>query len=258
MKTVILVATHKEYSMPKDSLYLPIQAGKEISETKLAFMGDNTGEHISAKNKSYCELTAVYWAWKNIEADAVGLVHYRRYFGTKKAAFVKDKYSQLLTAAEADALLNKYDVLLPKKRNYWIETNYSQYIHAHPKEGLDKTKEILHRLYPEYDAAWDEVMNETKSHRFNMFVMKKDIFDAYCGWLFSILEQLELELDTSEYDAYNRRVFGFIGERLLDVYVRKQGLAYKELPVVFMEKQHWLKKGTAFLKRKFFYKEHKN
>ena len=42
MKATILTATHKEYTMPADSLYLPVHAGKELSNAPLSYQGDNT------------------------------------------------------------------------------------------------------------------------------------------------------------------------------------------------------------------------
>lgn len=83
MNLKILVAVHKHYWMPKDSIYLPIQVGREGKED-LGFQGDNTGDNISAKNETFCELTGLYWAWKNLAADYIGLVHYRRYFAHKR------------------------------------------------------------------------------------------------------------------------------------------------------------------------------
>lgn len=255
MNIKILVATHKNYRMPEDAMYLPIHAGKEISSLSLPFSGDNTGEHISSKNPHYCELTVLYWAWKNLDADYIGLAHYRRHFVAKKPFFFwKDKFRFILTSKEAEALLHQNDILLPKKRNYVIETNYSQFIHAHPEESLKKTKEIVQKRYPDYLPYFETVMNRTSAHRFNMFIMKREIFHQYADWLFSILSELEQGLDTSEYDAYNQRIYGFISERLLDVFIEKNNLTYHELPVLFMENEHWLKKGTAFLKRKFFHK----
>ena len=66
MKNIkILVATHKKYKMPRDtSIYLPIHVGCE-GKKKLGFQGDNSGENISVLNPYYCELTGLYWAWKN-------------------------------------------------------------------------------------------------------------------------------------------------------------------------------------------------
>lgn len=253
MNIKILVASHKNYQMPDDSIYLPVHAGKEVSSLSLPFAGDNTGDHISSKNPQFCELTVLYWAWKNLNADYIGLAHYRRHFAIHKPEpFCKNKFPFILSSKEAETLLGSCDILLPRKRNYIIETNYSQFIHAHPEESLNKTREIIRRLNPEYLPFFDKVMKQTTAHRFNMFVMKQDIFRQYATWLFSILFELEQTLDTSGYSPYNQRIFGFISERLLDVFIEKNELHYKELPVLFMENEHWIKKGTAFLKRKFF------
>lgn len=254
MKITILIATHKEYTMPKDSMYLPIHVGKELSCVELPYCTDNTGEHISKKNPHYCELTALYWAWKNLKSDYdyIGMVHYRRHFVKKKPLpFSKNKFSYIITKKEIDSLLRNFDVLLPKQRNYYIETNYSHYIHAHPVESIEKAREIIHQLFPEYDTSFQTVMNRRKAHMFNIFVMKQEIFDAYCNWLFTILFELEKKLDISSYDNYNQRIFGFVSELLLDVYLLQNNLSYKELPVLFMENEHWVRKLFAFLKRKF-------
>lgn len=252
MKITVLVATHKEYRMPDDPMYLPIQAGRACSDIQLPYTPDNTGTNISEKNPTYCELTVLYYAWKNLDADAIGLVHYRRYFSTHHSfPWNKDRFSSVLKSKEAEALLESYDAVLPKKRNYFIETTYSHYIHAHPAEPLEKIGHLIQNLCPEYSAAFSSVMKSSKGHRFNMLLMKKEWFDSYCEWLFSLLFSLEQELDISSYDDYNKRVYGFLAERLLDVYVTNHNLHYTELPVCFMEKEHWIKKGTAFLKRKW-------
>ena len=254
MNIKILIATHKKYPMPEDSMYLPIHVGKELSSLSLPWTGDNTGEHISIKNPNYCELTALYWAWKNLDADYIGIVHYRRHFTIRKPGlFCKNKFPYVLKSTDVEPLLNTTSVILPKPRNYFIETNYSQFIHAHPAESLDLTKIILKEKYPEYMDAYNRVMNQTKAHRFNMMIMKKDIFHTYCQWLFDILFTLENKLDISDYSDYNKRIFGFISERLLDIYLVANNITYKELPVMFMEQEHWLKKGISFLKRKYIH-----
>ena len=144
-----------------------------------------------------------------------------------------------------------YDVLLPKKRHYWIETNYSQYVHAHHAEDLRVTREIIAEKYADYLPAWDQVMQRRSGHRFNMFLMRKDVFRSYSAWLFDILFELERRLDISDYSSNDRRVFGFVGERLLDVWLTHDRPSFCECGVVNLESQHWGKKIYHFLKRKF-------
>ena len=88
MKCVIMSVTHKKYWMPEDELYMPVQVG---FNEPLGFARDNTGENISEKNKNYCELTALYWGWKNLKADYIGLDHYRRHFSIKRFGNKKER-----------------------------------------------------------------------------------------------------------------------------------------------------------------------
>ncbi len=247
MKTVIVVAAHKEYRMPADPLYLPVQAGRAL-HAPLPYTGDDSGENISGKNPNYCELTCLYWAWKNLDAEAVGLCHYRRYFAGRPFG---ERWSRILTAAQAERLLEKAPAVLPRKRNYYIETGYSQYAHAHHVEDLIITRAILEEKWPEYVPAFDRTLSRTTGHRFNMLLMRRELLDRYCSWLFAVLAELESRLDISAYSDNDKRVFGFVGERLLDVWVEMEKIPYCECPVIHMESQHWMKKGTAFLKRKF-------
>lgn len=250
-KTIrIVVATHKEYPMPEDSIYLPVQVGRAASP-KLPYTGDDTGPNISEKNPNFCELTGLYWAWKNLEGEYIGLCHYRRYFGERNSPFIPAR-QRILRAEKAAACLESVPILLPRKRDYFIETNYSQYVHAHHAEDLEETKRILKEKHAEYLPAYDVCMKKTSGHRFNMFVMRRDLLDEYCAWLFDVLFELERRLDIRDYSPYDQRIFGFVAERLLDVWIEKNRHPYTELPVVNTESQHWLKKGTRFLLRKFW------
>lgn len=252
MKIRVIVAAHKAYPMPEDPMYLPLHVGKEGKDLDLGFQGDNTGDNISCKNPTFCELTGIYWAWKNLDCDYIGLAHYRRHFRGKKT---RDKWDGILTTAQAEALLKDTDVLLPKRRNYYIETVYNQYVHAHPAEPLELALQLAGAHGQAYKDAVAAMKKRTWTHIYNMFLMKKDIFDGYCQWLFPILFQVEHEIDISSYSQYDKRVFGFLSERLLDIYLEANGIPYQEIPVMFMEQQNWLKKGSAFLKRKFFPKK---
>ena len=246
MKTTILIAAHKSYSMPEDPVYLPIQAGAEIN-APLEYAGDNSGENISARNKNFCELTVLYWAWKNLNADFIGLVHYRRHFAGR---FALRKRNRILTRQQLAKILKDVPVIMPRKRNYFIESNFSHYVHAHNEQDLTLTRKIISEKYPEYLSAYDTVMKRSSGYRFNMCIMRRDLLDSYCTWLFDILFELEEKLDISGYSPYDARVFGFISERLLDVWIEKNQPPLKTLPVINLEKQNWGRKIFHFLLRK--------
>ena len=252
MKVTVVVAAHKPYTMPADPLYLPLHVGAEGKEP-FGFAGDNTGEHISAKNPTFCELTGLYWAWKNLDADYIGLAHYRRHFRGKGRG---EPLACVLTEAEAVALLEGRDGLLPKKRQYYIETLYSHYVHTMHAAPLDVTGEIIREKYPAYAAAFEGLKKRTSAHMFNMLILRRDHLDAYCTWLFDILFELEKRVDVTAYDAFHARFFGRVSELLLDVWLSQQALDLVEVPVVGMERTNWIKKGGSFLLAKFFGKKY--
>ena len=243
----IIVCTHKPYWMPGDPLYVPVQVGAALRPPIEGLRGDDTGANISGKNANYCELTGLYWAWKNLDTEYLGLAHYRRHFTLRRGT--SDR-RDALTLDQAQRLLGGVDVILPKPRNYWIETNYSQYAHAHHGIDLDTTRAIIAEKYPAYLTAFDKSMKRTVGHRFNMFIMKRELADRYCEWLFDILFELERRLDISDYNDNDARVFGFVSERLLDVWLETNGVKYREIPYIFLEKENWITKGAAFIKRK--------
>lgn len=248
MEIKVVVAAHKPYRMPEDGVYVPLQVGASGKAPIRApggsadFLRDDAGDCISGRNPNWCELTGLYWAWKNLDADVLGLVHYRRHFRGARG---------IATGAELAALFDSgVEAVLPKKRNYFIETTYSQYVHAHHREDLDATREIVAERDPSGLACFDAAMRSTKGHRFNMFVMRRPLFDEYCAWLFGILFELEKRLDISGYSDYDARVFGFVAERLLDVWLAERRPRTAELPVLHLESQHWPTKIARFLKRR--------
>ncbi|MBF8984607.1 DUF4422 domain-containing protein [Lutibacter sp. B2] len=254
MDIKILVATHKKYQMPVESMYLPLHVGREGKED-LGYQGDHTGDNISIKNSNYCELTGLYWAWKNLKCDYIGLCHYRRYF-TNENLFQKilkrnEKFDLILKKSEIEELVKEYDVILPKKRNYYIETVWTHYKNAHHIKDLEEAKQIIEEKYPQYIDSFDKVMNGTQLHIYNMFIMQKEEFDRYCEWLFDILFELEKRVDISNYDNYQKRIYGFISERLFNVWLSYQKLNEKETLVINMEKVKWSTKIMEFIIRKF-------
>ena len=124
----ILVASHKPYWMPSDPLYQPVQVGAAQHEHLEGFAHDDEGDSISEKNPRYCELTALWWGWRNLSCDWLGLVHYRRHFAGSGERGV-------LTSEEAAALATQGKVVVAKARNYHIETIASHYRHTFDQDG---------------------------------------------------------------------------------------------------------------------------
>ena len=257
-KVKIIVATHKKYKMPDDELYLPVQVGSEGKEN-LGYQVDNNGENISNKNATFCELTGLYWAWKNLEADYIGLCHYRRHFTCKKLIpFNEDaKFKILLNKKQTEEILKDTDIILPKKREYYIENLYDHYKHTMYVETLDETRKIIEEQCPNYLPEFDKLHKRTSAHMFNMFVMKKEYLNDYCEWLFDILFELEKRIDSSKYDSFHARYLGRISELLLDVWINTNGLKYREVKVIDMQNVNWFKKGWAFLMAKFTGKKYR-
>lgn len=248
-KITVLIAAHKKYQMPKDDMYLPLHVGAK-GKDKIGYTTDDTGKNISEKNPYFCELTGIYWAWKNLDTDYIGLAHYRRHFTSKKIN-KKDLFNSVLTYKEASEILKSTDIIVPKLRKYYIENLYSHYDHTMYIEPLDITGKIIEEKYPEYKKEFDKLHKRTSAHMFNMFIMKKNKFNEYCEWLFDILFELEKRIDNSKYDSFHARFYGRVSELLLDVWLNTKGYSYKEVKVISMEKVNWWKKGTSFLKAKF-------
>ena len=173
----------------------------------------------------------------------MGLVHYRRYLSLNH----QKSLDTVLSSEQVADLLKDHDIVLPPKRRYYIETNESHYLHAHEHEPFEVMRQVIHQDYPEYAPAFEKVMKRTWAHMFNMFIAKSAIFDEYTDWLMDVLFEVEKRTDITGYTPYEQRIYGFISELLMDVWVEKNEINYTEVPVMFMGKQHWVKKITSFL-----------
>ena len=253
MDIKILIATHKDYFMPHDTMYLPIKVGNKLGNNNYDFQGDDEGDNISEKNPNFCELTALYWGWKNLKSDYIGLAHYRRHFSLKHMG---TNWESVLTQKQAEYLCQNYNVILPAKRRYWIETIESHYAHTHDGEHLKITRDILLEKYPDYVKTYDKIMKRRSAHMFNMFLMKKSLADQYCTWLFDILFQLEKCINLKEMDPFQARLFGRISEFLLDVWLETNRLDYKDIGYVQIGPYNFWKKVKFFLKAKILGKKY--
>lgn len=281
MEMKLIVCTHKPYPMPSDPIYLPLHVGAALHEpiadtrsirmedgtARAEFMqGDDEGDNISTRNGSYCELTGLYWAWKNLHADVVGLVHYRRHFTVKSRAFIRrfGRMRSVLSGAELAALLKQYDILVPRKRRYFIESLYSHYAHTLDGRHLELAKEVIDEIFPEYSKYVQRVYRRTWGYMFNMMILSQKDLDEYCRWLFAVLKPLEERMVkghlTQGMSDFERRYPGRVSEILFNVWLERkkaQGARIKEVGFLAMEPEQWHKKIPTFLKAKFGGKKYK-
>lgn len=228
---MIYIATHKKFNVPNLNGYCALQVGAEGKE-KYGYLRDNIGNHISGKNANYCELTGLYWIWKNTDDSYKGLVHYRRYFGRNN---LSNKISDICSYEYLLNCLKSVDIVLPYVEYFKQNAKEEILLHCCTEEIFDKLRQIIETKYPDYIETYDRYFNENKASLFNMLFCKREIFDAYCEWLFSILFVLEKQVDLAKLNTYQQRLYGFLSERLLNVWVIKNKLVVKYLPVIHME-----------------------
>ena len=167
MDIKIIVAAHKEYRMPKAGIYLPVQVGSAGKES-IGYQRDDEGDNISKKNDTYCELTGMYFAWKNLDADYIGLVHYRRYFASLNYTISKDPFDKIMNYVDVVLALKNADIVVPNKRKYYIESLYSHYDHTLDGKHLRVAYRIIAKNYPEYIPSANRVYRRTYGYMFNM------------------------------------------------------------------------------------------
>ncbi|HHW7568536.1 TPA: DUF4422 domain-containing protein [Mannheimia haemolytica] len=201
-------------------------------------------DNIAEKNISFCECTLLYFIWKNVRDDIVGLVHYRRYFARKKYfcnmdgfTFKRRNYVPI-KKDEVEEILKDYDIIIPKKYLLGKTSVKENYCDAHHEKDWLLTRDAIFELYPDYLDSFDKVGNGNFLYCYNMFVGKKRIINKYCEWLFDILFKLEKQIKIDNYSDYNKRVFGFIAERLFTVWIihNSHNIKFYEYEVKQIEK----------------------
>ena len=245
MNVKILVCCHKKDIMATKAPYFPIHVGKELHKNiSLGITEDNTGDNISIKNASYCELTGLYWAWKNLKGvDVIGLCHYRRYFDfhhqCKKylpfTQFKTSQFNEIYLDIPQDMLdrISAGKVIVPRYKSYRVPL-YADYCINHISDDFFKLKEVFNTEPQEYKDAFSKIMyNNNKLMHYNMFIMKWDEFDKYCSWLFNILNKVEKVTDISNYTPVQKRIYGYMAERLFNVYLEANKLDVIREPVIW-------------------------
>lgn len=229
---------HKPAHILKSDTLIPIQAGRAISPFKLNMQWDDTDDNISHKNASYAELTGMYWVWKNIKEDYIGFCHYRRYFNYANldpniTLDVLDSVSSKITE-NIESVVEKFDIVVPSpmKFDYSIQ---QQYEINHRKSDWLTMMEIIKSRYPSYANRLDYVIqNQNYMYPYNMFIAKYDVFDTYMKFLFDLLLEFESKIVIPE-DNYQRRVFAFMAERMLTIFLDMCNQTTRKLKVACLK-----------------------
>ena len=208
-KLKIYVACHKPFDVIKNEVYTPIHVGRTVSKFKeemAEMIGDNTGDNISEKNPYYSEMTAQYWAWKNVkDIEYVGFVHYRRNFAVQFTNENVDTYfedgTDVIVAGPVLRDHNRYNFL----KDYVCNEDFAIMMW------------VIKRLYPEYERTLSDYANGIIDYPLNMLICRKDLFNKYAEWVFDILFECEKYIQRSPYSRA-RRVYGYLSEFLMPVF----------------------------------------
>lgn len=253
----------------KNPLFIPVRCGAVYDQRKhIKMQGDNTGDNISEKRMSYCELTVQYWAWKNQKADYYGLCHYRRYLSFSDEEFPSQEgfvfeRRPIPTSADIYGLndtahmtkeIEKYDVIISN----WINikdmlrvfppvSNAYEFWRCHvpcyvPIEVIDTIDVIIDEMFPQYTKAKNDYFDQDKHLGYNLYVMKKEYFNEMCTFEFGVMAELERRMDKELIERYTERVCGFTFEILYSIYIfhlyNREGVKIKEVqPVMFLRPQ---------------------
>lgn len=228
-------------------LFIPVRCGAVYDEREnVTMLGDDTGDNISEKRNSFCELTVQYWAWKNIDADYYGLCHYRRYlsFAGKKHSVnengqvdeksLNNSIIEKHNLSDVDLISNyarKCDIITSETfdvRKKATPKGFAQNVKEHwefwenvliEKGTLDLLRNCIEETHPEFLDFFDKYMSGWKYLGYNCFIMKKRFFNEMCRFQFDTLSLLEKRLDTEKYSERMNRTCGFMGELLYATYV---------------------------------------
>lgn len=253
-KIKILISYHKESEIIESEIMTPIQVGAKKNAVVLNMLRDDQGANVSDKNDKYCELTAQYWAWKNLDVDYYGFMHYRRHFVFNERKHYTDPRTFLwyeridkqykeeigLYDEEIHKCVKDVDIILPfaEDTSSWgavsNEVQFSCLENLHAID-FDLVCRTVIELYPDYAEAIQEFRTSHSAYWYNMFIMKKKIFESYSEWLFHILEVSEQKIDFSEYNQQETRTLAFMAERLLSIYLIKLLKDQPELKIKFLK-----------------------
>lgn len=241
--------------------YKLILSGSSTSSSKTIetlknddYFRDDQGENISIQNPYYSEYSSIYWVWKNYDDyDYISWNHYRRFFVNTKISrlyYLLTGNPKGLSSSKVFKILNSNGVIL-SKRLFLNVTVEEQYGSAANLDDYQTLREVINEKFYDYLECFEEVSNSYEIYPFNMFILCKIDFQNYCEWIFSVFKELTHHINPIEYNTYQKRVYGYLAERLLYVYFKKNGKNIHEYTVINTEASFLTRIRTLFMIRTF-------
>lgn len=231
---MIYIVAHKEFTLPEvDQSYVPIFVGGHIRNKAIelnALYDKKYGAFIADKNPNYCELTALYWIWKNDDTSKyIGLNHYRRYFINENGG--------ILTKQEYTQILYEYDLIATTRIKFKDSVRVNYFKTTGYIKDIQLMEKVIGKLYPEYSEALEKFLDGHLMSYANMFIMPQHQFQSYAKWLFDILFEMEKYEDMDGYTIQEKRLYGYLGELLLNVWILKNNMICKYLDICNIENE---------------------
>lgn len=236
MDLKIFIITHKISPIPVIKNYEALFVGAaDFPENRIPdnYITDNIGINISKKNNSYCELTGLYWIWKNVKNEYVGLVHYRRFFCITPGFIYNSRHFipnnknpyKILDTEKIENILQKADVIVKHSIKYQKGNANTFISNSHVgKENWESLHHIIKVKHPEYYDTFTWYSQQKRHFNCNMFIGKKSIIDSYCEWLFKILDEMDEAKFEKTGSNYRNREMGYFAEFLFGVWLYKNNI----------------------------------
>jgi len=177
----------------------PVQAGAELTDKRIAGLLDNTGIHISQKNKQYCEMTAAYWVWKNTKHDWKGIEHYRRHLLVRPG----------MLGEGVDAVMPLPYICYPN--------TVAQFRRFVSEAVLQALLKALRELHPDVYEDYRAILYGQYQYTYNLVCARREVFDDYCRWFFGITEYMET-LAGEVPEIGETRALSYVAEVLTNLY----------------------------------------
>ena len=261
--TDIYIATHKKLGFNLPPIYKWVQVNAEKNGSWVGYLHDSDGENISCKNESYCELTVLYRLWKQSKAEIQGLCHYRRFLG-KELTFSPCEIGNgicikpprigknVITESSILTYLQDTDILLPRDIGPYPFTVFEDLQRFVFLKDIVCIISVIEEEYPEYRESLWTILGSKNISYCNIFISRREFVDQYCKWLFTLLEKIEKKINISDYDKNHKRVFGYLAEVLMNIFIHKNNIRTKTLNLLNLDE---VPGPISFKRRLWLFKE---